>query len=518
MSLPTIIGLLRNGLCCVIDLEVYLKPWVPFIFATYPVRDYLALTPSSFSYPWNDVVSGLNETNLCDFVKAILQFYAFFQLSYFGITLLYSSVAKLSSLSSWDSALSTTKAKFVKSAPPSSSSSEDSASSSADSSRRSARKVKAKVDRDALATASPREQDATVFSSVSVSFLEESLASFKSELLLRKVPTALCCLALGVSFFWLAANSLHLNRGPGDNLEHLSAPLPYVGGFANVIHSLVAMEIALIPLLFLMLLDVLDSLRSRKDMSDLLSRIEDDGNGDNSAMHKLGSDKPDKVAFDLVAAAADLATCDGSSDIYAAGERAFKDAFGAVGQQHNIAFYPWNCNREPEKEDMVGRVDGCVDNINQGLAAMINDKRRPIIVREAAPILIGGIERSQWEVAKAAIILVLNALAFYGYLLGVLIYHDSKGNLHPSASSLLGVLQLGLDPKLVDWWGNFVGDACWTLEPFVLLFWGAAVNAATDFAGSRKSGEKRTTRKNAEEGKKASGRGLSATPKKTKKE
>ena len=490
MSLPTIIGLLRNGLCCVIDLKPYLNPVFPFLFSIYPLRDFTPLSPNVFASPVvKDVVNGLLAVDLLDFIKAILQLYAFFQLSYAGITLLYDSVQKLASVSSWGSALAA-KVKQSKGSASSagslaSSSSSSSASSAADvdPARRSARKVRSKADKDEPVTATnPKEQDASTFTASSLSFLSASLSAFQRDLLVRKIPTALCLLTLGVSFFWLFANSLHLNE-----LTHpdLKTPLPYVGGFVNVIHSLTAMELALVPLLYLMVVDVLDALSSKSSMSALLDRIEDDGNDENCALHAGPASQPSKVAFDLIAAAADLATCDGAADIYAAGDAAFAKNFTAETIEKNMAFYPWNCDCVPAGADMAGRVDGCVDNINQGLSSMITDKRRPIIVREAVPILLGGIKRLDYEVWRSALILVFNVFAFHGYLLGILVYHDSKGNVPAHAGRALHLLKFGLDHGRADWWGNFIGDLCWTLEPALILF-GGTIIVAIDSMRSKK--------------------------------
>ena len=65
--------------------------------------------------------------------------------------------------------------------------------------------------------------------------------------------------------------------------------------------------------------------------------------------------------------------------------------------------------------------------------------------------------------------LILNFMAGYGYMMGILAYYFpvAKGQTLPL---WLQVLFLGLSPARADWWGNLVGDAAWTIEPMVMLY------------------------------------------------
>jgi len=58
---------------------------------------------------------------------------------------------------------------------------------------------------------------------------------------------------------------------------------------------------------------------------------------------------------------------------------------------------------------------------------------------------------------------ILNLLAFLGYGLCVLCYY------YPNSDDLSS-LKFGFETHDADWWGNFVGDFCWTIEPFVIAF------------------------------------------------
>jgi hypothetical protein len=61
---------------------------------------------------------------------------------------------------------------------------------------------------------------------------------------------------------------------------------------------------------------------------------------------------------------------------------------------------------------------------------------------------------------------VLNFIAFYGYMLGVLTYYfDNEKDQH----YIVQQLKLGYTNMEADWGGNFAGDLMWTIEPIVIL-------------------------------------------------
>lgn len=64
--------------------------------------------------------------------------------------------------------------------------------------------------------------------------------------------------------------------------------------------------------------------------------------------------------------------------------------------------------------------------------------------------------------------LLLNLAAGYGYMMGICTFYFP----HTAATVplWLRVVYLGLSPAQADWWGNFIGDLSWTIEPAILLF------------------------------------------------
>lgn len=60
---------------------------------------------------------------------------------------------------------------------------------------------------------------------------------------------------------------------------------------------------------------------------------------------------------------------------------------------------------------------------------------------------------------------VLNFVAGYGYLLGILAYYFQGQNAQWHA-----VLKFGLGHESSSWWGNLAGDVAWTVEPLLIIF------------------------------------------------
>ena len=58
---------------------------------------------------------------------------------------------------------------------------------------------------------------------------------------------------------------------------------------------------------------------------------------------------------------------------------------------------------------------------------------------------------------------ILNLLAFLGYGLSIFCYYFPK-------TEDYAVLKFYLESGDADWYGNFIGDFCWTVEPIILTF------------------------------------------------
>jgi hypothetical protein len=61
---------------------------------------------------------------------------------------------------------------------------------------------------------------------------------------------------------------------------------------------------------------------------------------------------------------------------------------------------------------------------------------------------------------------VLNFVAFYGYLMGIVAFYYPDDDHQPSFVTLM---KFGYGNAVADWTGNFAGDLMWTIEPIFIL-------------------------------------------------
>jgi hypothetical protein len=61
---------------------------------------------------------------------------------------------------------------------------------------------------------------------------------------------------------------------------------------------------------------------------------------------------------------------------------------------------------------------------------------------------------------------ILNSIAFYGYMLGIVAFYFPDGEAQPNA---VRRLKFGYSNDYADWAGNFGGDLMWTIEPIVIF-------------------------------------------------
>lgn len=64
---------------------------------------------------------------------------------------------------------------------------------------------------------------------------------------------------------------------------------------------------------------------------------------------------------------------------------------------------------------------------------------------------------------------IINIIAGYGYMMGIMVYYFPTGYLSNSYESLCSMVLLNLTRSDADWYGNFAGDFAWMVEPIVVL-------------------------------------------------
>lgn len=69
---------------------------------------------------------------------------------------------------------------------------------------------------------------------------------------------------------------------------------------------------------------------------------------------------------------------------------------------------------------------------------------------------------SNCDVILDYVYLLLNAIAGYGYLLGIFAFYFPSNN-------VCKLFMFGLSDEDGDWWGNLAGDSAWTIEPLLII-------------------------------------------------
>ena len=289
----------------------------------------------------------------------------------------------------------------------------------------------------------------------SLTFLSSSLAEHKSKLN-RDLVESCACLVIGPSFIWLAANSLHVTE------------TPYIGGIDGVILALIFMELALLPLLYYMKTDATTEREGGTSMIDLADKCWD-------GEFKFADEKE---VFEYVSAAVAVrAETVGPADEDKTPKKKQRDEEDEVlydkglwegfGQDSckNEVLYPWYGKDSAPDADAVLEA---FHTVASGVDAMSTSGG---LVLDAAPLVQGGGERRHVDGLRSWLYVFLNFFAFYGYALSIIVYYLPNG-----ASAFADALKFGMADGSADWWGNFAGDLCWTVEPAMIIWGGGLVD------------------------------------------
>lgn len=241
---------------------------------------------------------------------------------------------------------------------------------------------------------------------------------------LRSVFVGFIVFFIGLAFLWLTANSWHITE------------TDWIGGLPALISALAVMELCLAPLLWYMWLDGNEQLAKAKRMDILAEKIIKD----------QWSSKD--VGLSSVEALS------GWLPFWDSGTSAFETSSAEIDTK----------NMNSEKVKLVGILN------TLGVESKTKGEKEEKIARENLKAKAGELKSSVrvtvWEGYREFIYLILNALAFYGYLVGIIVYvWDDEQHQPTSVRALL----LNMENSHADWHGNFLGDFMWTIEPLIIL-------------------------------------------------
>ena len=361
--MDAIVQFVRNALCCVKDLE---------LFAGTFIHDPTYVKSTIYELP-----APLDKTTPLEFAICLTQFYAFVFVSIAGYGLITKEgVNKLHRL--------TRVAGFVG--------------------------KQAKDDDD----------DDTTNSLIRSSIAKEADAATRS------VFVGTCVLPIGLAFFWLFANSLHITE------------VGWIGGLPALILALTVMEIALVPLLYLMIKDGQANLQKSLRMKALAKNI--------TTLKK----KKDTIHLELYT----WISNDDWKPFWTEGT-SFSNKVAESAEEKMFQKEVETLSTTIQK--LKSGKDDSSFNFTDSMGKSAQDISTSILSRATI---------TKWEGYREYFYFVLNFIAFYGYLMAIICFLYDDDNNQPT---LITTMKFQYSNSQADWTGNFSGDLMWTIEPIVIL-------------------------------------------------
>jgi len=261
------------------------------------------------------------------------------------------------------------------------------------------------------------EDDAAVITEVASRLISQNIFINENDAATRSVFVGVNVFAVGIAFFWLFANSFHVTSAG------------WIGGVANLIHSLEVMEICLLVFLYYMGKDAVRAVRRSKQMAIFVTRI----NSSRTRSRRLSLHDVKSITVE-------------EYDWLVGGWTPFWTNSTTSSSDSSIE------TRLLSKEEEV-----VTSNLTSFTRRIDDDVIDNILARSRI---------SLFEGYREYIYFILNFFAFYGYLVCILVYyHPIEASRPVYVRHMLG----GMKSADADWLGNAVGDFMWTLEPIIIL-------------------------------------------------
>ncbi|CAB9498400.1 expressed unknown protein [Seminavis robusta] len=223
------------------------------------------------------------------------------------------------------------------------------------------------------------------------------------------------CFFIGLAFFWLFSNSWHVTE------------TPWIGGVYGLIHALTVMEICLAVLLYYMIADGLEKLRSANSMLELA----------------------DTLKFK---------------------ETMTTPPMNLITYQFMSQWSPFWKERDGDEKDIKQETDQVQRTLQIYRGGKDDgekeDKIRQTALKDIVERLRQEAHTTKMEGYREFIFFVLNFIAFYGYLMGVIVFYFDDEENEPG---WMKYFKFYHTHEMADWHGNFAGDLMWTIEPIVVL-------------------------------------------------
>lgn len=259
---------------------------------------------------------------------------------------------------------------------------------------------------------------------------------------LRSLFIGLLIFFIGVSFFWLFANSWHVTE------------TNWIGGLQGLVHALTVAEVCLLPLLYYMYKDGSEQLAKALRM-ERLAKLMKEG--------RLTSGEVGLTSYEVLT-----------------DWKPFWDAGVSVFAYYDASQEPKWMQAETEKvtktlESLVGKSGEAADEKEA--------KVRATMLADKADELLTSVQVTRLEGYREYLYFVVNLVAFYGYLLSIIVFYFEDEAKQPS---YVRHMLFNMTNPDADWSGNFAGDLMWTIEPAIILSSPVLLNAVRSSSRKKK--------------------------------
>ncbi len=266
--------------------------------------------------------------------------------------------------------------------------------------------------------------DVTTNSIIRSSIAEEADAATRS------VFVGTCVLPIGLAFFWLFANSLHITE------------VGWIGGLPGLILALTVMEIALVPLLYLMIKDAQANLQKSLRMKALAKNI-----------INLKNQK-ENVTINLETYGW-ISSSDGGWKPFWTEGTSFSNKVLESAEEKMF-------QKEVEKlSSTIHKLQSGKDTNTYNFTEAMGKSAQDI-----STTILSDASVTRWEGYREYFYFVVNFIAFYGYLMAIICFLYDDDNNQPT---VITAMKFQYSNSQADWTGNFSGDLMWTIEPLVIL-------------------------------------------------
>jgi len=246
----------------------------------------------------------------------------------------------------------------------------------------------------------------------------------------RSIFIGVNVISIGISFFWLFANSLHVTE------------TDWIGGVPGLIHALTVMEIGLMPLLYCMLEDGYGQLSKATRMKILINKLQS------------GSISED----DLNVETYQWIVTDGWTPFWT-------HDYGGLEPLPDKLTETKLLNEEITK---LNTTLGAITTTTTTTTAKSTKQGEQlgVALQKTATRLETNVSMLRMEGYREFVYFVINWIAFYGYMIGVVVYYYDSDDFQPTH---VRRMKFGYTNEDADWYGNFAGDLMWTIEPIIIL-------------------------------------------------